>query len=70
METIKMIFNTLLTPVMGVSEYINVASVSYKKDKQIEYFTKVQSTLLPEKQQDNTEIKERARAISELWNQD
>ena len=69
METLKMVLSTLLTPVMGVSEYISTASTSYRKEKQVEYFTKVQNTLPTEKQQKDDDIRERARSISELWNQ-
>lgn len=70
METLKLVLNTLLTPVVGVSEYISTASVSYRKEAQVKYFTNVQSTLLPDNQQDDEKIKERARSISELWTND
>lgn len=67
METLKMVFSTLLTPVIGVSEYINTASISYRKEKQVEYFTKIQNTLPADKQQSNDAISERALTIKEIW---
>jgi nicotinamide mononucleotide (NMN) deamidase PncC len=70
MDTIKMMLSTLMTPIIGVSEYISTASVSYRKEAQVKYFTNVQSTLLPDSQQNDDKIKERARSISELWTND
>ena len=69
METLKMIVGTLLTPVAGVASYIETASTSYKKEKQVAYFQSVQNTLPAEKQQKEDDIRERAHTISELWNE-
>ena len=68
METLKMVLSTLMTPIIGVSSYIETSATSHKKEAQVKYFASVQSTLTPEKQQSDNDIRERARTISELWN--
>lgn len=67
METLKMVLNTILTPIVGVSQYVNTAAVSYTKEAQVKYFVNVQNTLPAESQQADDKIRERARVISELW---
>ena len=67
METLKLVLNTLLTPIVGVSETISTYSTSFRKEKSVEYFAKVQQTLPTDRQQSTDALRERAEVISDLW---
>lgn len=70
METVKAIVGTILSPIVEANKMINTYSTSFKKEKEIEYFKSIQSTLVVDKQQNNDALIERAQTISELWKLD